>query len=282
MTRYALTLSVFFAALSGMSGCGLFYGLQSDDAEMEARKRERESHWAAYEAKYTTLVQTACDRYPAAFDASYEGCTMHPNNSTYCQPPELPQQRAMVSRFAECGLWAELFQRARRFPLFDSDPKASLWSELNQQHPLVDRFVEVLARTDALYVPPLGGDSADVFQKWLVLEAGAAACPRIAAHQQALGPSGQFGFTWFYYNAGCAEQALPLARGNLAHDHPDVRIQACVILGKFGNKGDADKLGLLALRDPFQREGDTQSGRRISVYPVRESCAAAANKLLLR
>ena len=89
-------------------------------------------------------------------------------------------------------------------------------------------------------------------------------------------------FNDFYANAGCAEQALPIARRNLSHDHPDMRMQACTTIGMFGDTSDAEKLGLLALRDPFHREQDTASGRRITVHPVREICAAAANKLLLR
>jgi HEAT repeat protein len=93
-------------------------------------------------------------------------------------------------------------------------------------------------------------------------------------------------FVWFYYEAGCGAQAVPRAQKALLAEQYGLRIQACDVLGKYGDASALEALNTLAETDPYkaEREVRTPSGMiAIEVYyPVRERCQAATGQLRLR
>ena len=88
-------------------------------------------------------------------------------------------------------------------------------------------------------------------------------------------------FLWFFYEADCGSEALPHAEKRLAHDEPNMRIQACDIIGKFGDTKHVEKLDALAETDPHVVVRE-RNGYAFKEYDVRDRCKAAIGKIKLR
>jgi hypothetical protein len=264
MKPYAL-LFALLAVSAINSGCGLLHAITNDDAAEERKAKAERDEWrAAFDASNAAILAASCEDFPEAYRQGV--CFRLPNTSGPCTPVIEEPRKAMYFRMAECGHWTVFFRDA---------PGITWLTEIDAKYPLFDGLVGVLAQGGELF---RWGNDADVrsakrLVEWLESAPRADACPRLAAHHTALGAAVDWNFTWLYLTWGCAKESVARARPNLISDNPALRSQACTILGKFGDKSDVDKLSLLAMRDPF-RDGLS--------YPVREACAAAANKHLLR
>lgn len=266
----------------GVGGCGMVNGLRAKDgAEPAASGGTAGSaptltREAAYEAKMAGLLATSCEAYPAAFDKDFYCCSY--GQSERARQVEL--NTAAAAKFGSCGQWAELFDRVPALEGYSDD----VLSKLDAEHDLAARFVEVLARGGPIYTRPDANKAAGRFAAWLAAKKGAAECKAIVPHHKAIPEAVLPEIAFFHFKAGCGESVLPMARKNLTHDTPALRIQACDILGAYGKPSDIAKVDLLAKRDPYLVDGYFDSNRRWveARYTVRDRCATAGTKLRLK
>lgn len=278
LSRALKSLGMGLAVLS-VGGCGLLNGLSpggKTPAASKAAVAPTPSREEAYEAKMAELFASSCEAYPAAFDKDFYCCSY--GQSERARQVEL--NTAAAAKFASCGQWSELFDRMSSLEGYTGD----VLSKIDPEYDVAARFVEVLARGGPIYTQPDARKSAGRLAAWLGAKKGEAECKAIAQHQRAIPEAVLPEIAFFHFTAGCGESVLPMARKNLVHDDPALRIQACDILGKYGKQTDIAKVDLLATRDPYRVDGYFDSSHRWvdARYTVRDRCATAGTKLRLK
>ncbi len=230
----------------------------------------------AYEADMASMLATSCEAYPAAFDQDFNCCR-------YGEPQrarQLELNTAAIEKFGACGQWAELFDRLDELEGYAGDAL----SNLDPKHDIAARFVDVLRGDRPIYQRPTASKAANRLASWLSAKKGAPECKAIAPHHKAVPEAVLPELAAFHFNAGCGDAIVPMARRNLVHANQGLRIQACDILGRYGEQSDIAKVDLLADRDPYRVDGYFDSNRNWveARYTVRERCATAGTKLRLK
>lgn len=147
-------------------------------------------------------------------------------------------------------------------------------------------FVEYLASDDNRFAGDSGFYRAQDMAAWLIKSADAERCAPVDAHMAHIAVDSRGPFLSFFAKVGCGALTVPHSMQRLSSKYADQRVQACQLLGDFGDESALDKLDILAESDPFKQEREVQTSQgRIAVevyFPVRETCRGAAGKVRLR
>ncbi|MDC0667667.1 hypothetical protein [Nannocystis radixulma] len=281
------TTLLLLSSLLACSGCSLLQKLVHPNNDGKIDELEKAGD---YEALATTckegksracearnrigerrLAASTCDNLSANFKSYY-------SNHQATQESDL----TLVRKFHECGRSHELFAEDKSIRWLE-DSIAALDKEGVD---FFAQFIAYLGGTRDAFAGESGREQANRIARWLVTVKDASRCPTLDQQLTNVAPEAHGEFIWFYYEAGCGAQALPRAREALLAKTAGRRIQACDVLGKFGDASAVEPLNTLAETDPYkeEREVRTSSGM-IAVevfYPVRESCKAATGQVKLR
>ncbi|MFY0531553.1 hypothetical protein [Nannocystis pusilla] len=281
------TTLLLLGGLLACSGCSLLQSLVKKNHDGQIDEAEKAGDYEALAAKCSEGKSKACDartRVGQKRLASSSCDTLLPNLDKYYSNHQATKESdlALVRKFAECGKADELFGKDHRIRWLD-DAIATLDKEGVD---LFGSFVTFLGAGDKVYAGESGVEQANRMARWLVAIGDASRCPTLDEKLPKVAPEARGEFVWFYYEAGCGAQAVPHARQALLAEQYGHRIQACDVLGKYGDPSALEALNTLAETDPYkaEREVRTSSGMvAIEVYyPVRERCQAATGQLRLR
>lgn len=183
------------------------------------------------------------------------------------------QDEAVGRKLATCNAWDMLFENARRLG------NETLIAVEKDGVKLADKLVEHLDGQGRFK----NVDDAIEVTKWLVAtkEDKKATCAAVDQRMANIDEESVGEFLWFFYETDCASEALPHAEKRLAQDKHNMRIQACDIIGKFGDDTYVEKLEALAETDPHVVVRE-RNGYAFKEYDVRDRCKAAIGKIKLR
>ena len=189
---------------------------------------------------------------------------------------------ALVQRLHECERHEALFAQNLRIRWLSQ----SLAEADSGGTDLFTPFVEHLSAEKSAYAGEAGVDQMRRLSEWLITVGDASRCPKLDAQYDNLAEESRGWMLQVFYEIGCGPEAVPHARKNLQHEGPWARIQACDILGKYGEPTDVEPLEILASTDGHKEEREIRTasgGLAVEVYhPVRERCQAAAGKIRVR
>ena len=189
---------------------------------------------------------------------------------------------ALVQRLHECEQHEALFAKSLRIRWLSQ----ALATADSGGSDLFTPFVEHLEQEQSAYAGTAGTDQLRRLSEWLITVGDASRCPKLDAQYDHIAEESRGWMLQVYYEVGCGPEAVPHARDNLQSEGPWVRVQACDILGKYGDATDVETLEILATTDGYKEEREIRTasgGLAIEVYhPVRERCQAAAGKIKVR
>jgi hypothetical protein len=274
--------------LLACSGCSLLSGIIKGRHDDKLRELEAKGD---YEGLATTCAQpghsAACDAKRRVgmkrLDAS--GCeTLVADVRRYYSSSDATKAGdvVLVQKLAACKQLAPLIDGEL---YLNSLPEALAEAEAKGTEVFAP-FIAFLAESSAAFSGEGGTHQATRIAKWLIAVGDAERCTAIDSHIEHVADESRGEFLWVYYELGCGAQALPHAERGLVADEAGRRIQACDVIGKFGDAALLGKLETLAETDPFKAEREIRApsgAMAIEVYyPVRERCMAASGKLRLR
>jgi len=198
----------------------------------------------------------------------------------------------MAVHFATCGLYADLFER------FGFHGTAYLRGLEEEDHlPLEDGFVRYATehRGPRFFPRDRSGAPESVLAVfgWLGKKPDRAHCAllldAVAGRDNEEDWRNNYASAGWHaldyaYQAKCRE-AAPAAEAALLSEVTEMRVIGCKVLGEIGDARVAKKLAILAESDDastVEEQAGTDGTWGKTVYPVRESCAAALGKLRLR
>ncbi|WAS99169.1 hypothetical protein [Nannocystis punicea] len=281
------TTLLLLSGLLACSGCSIFQKLVTKNHEEKYDELEKAGDYEALAAKCAENKSKACEAKTRVGERRLAASTcdeLKGNLDKYYSNHQATKESdlVLVRKFAECGQAAVMFGQDLRIRWLD-DSMVTLDKEGVD---LFGQFVGFIGAGDKAYEGESGVQQANRMARWLVAVNDASRCPTLDAAMPKVAPEARGEFVWFYYEAGCGAQAVPHAQKALLAEQYGFRIQACDVLGKYGDASALEALNTLAETDPYkaEREVRTSSGMvAIEVYyPVRERCQAATGQLRLR
>jgi len=268
-------------------GCTLIKSIVKSKKENEVEDLEAAGDYEGLQALCSDGRNSACKakRRVGAQRLEASSCSdLVPNIEKYYVNHDGTREGdlVLVQRLHECEQHQALFAQDLRIRwLSQSLAKADTGGS-----DLFTPFVAHLAEEKAAYAGDAGNHQMRRLSEWLIAVGDASRCPKLAAQYEHVAEESRGWMLQVFYEVGCGPQAVPHARDNLQSDGAWVRVQACDILGKYGDASDVETLEVLATTDGYKEEREIQTpsgGLAVEVYhPVRERCQAAAGKIKVR
>jgi hypothetical protein len=260
--------ATLIATLIGFSGC---FEIADIVARAESRQKEKEVKEDA-NAKNQAALSSDCphliERYAAAGH------------------DDAPFMEAMARKYAACGKYDELFEQVAHWGNENEMVAVLTWIGEGGA-PLAQAFRQYMAtHSGASFMKIRSPEYAmSHIVDWLIGTHHTGLCePLRMATREAQEESRAYAAVYFK-KAKC-DEAQAAAVELLRSDHPGYRVMGCEVLETAGEPSVLRKVDLLAHHDPYYEvnEEPTNSGDTalVKLFPVRDACATAGNKIRLR
>ncbi len=196
-------------------------------------------------------------------------------------------QRSFGEQFAACKQYTDLFERVVHWGR--EEEGARLLVHLEEKGlPVEAEFVRYAeTHTGEAFMPLPAGRAKfalDNIGTWLIKKGHKQHCGTIAQAARGASMTAK-AWTMPYFRAAKCVEGAPIAADALLSERADHRMWACDTLATIGTPANLGKVKVLGETDGYSEiREERREGRvwAVKVYPVRESCTAAAGKITLR